>query len=281
MRVIVTGASGLIGGELAQCLSAEGHSVTAVARRPIQLPAPIQTLTVENYDLVPDGDWIVHLAEERVIAQVADADAGAAHQTATVARVANLAARFRGRIMYASSAAVYGDSGATPRRVSDAVESRGPYAMTKLRCEEVVRGAGGVNLRFGNILGRRIADDSVVATIVRQLGREGPILVRDTRPVRDYLHVEDAARCCAGLLRVGARGTFNVGSGIGTSVAQLVEELLSITGEVGRSAIANEKVGPESRVILDIGETMEAAQWSPQVTLLRALREIVDAWGKK
>ncbi|RME32469.1 MAG: NAD-dependent epimerase/dehydratase family protein, partial [Gammaproteobacteria bacterium] len=146
LRVIVTGAGGFLGRHLCRALDAAGHQVVPLSRR----PGP-GMVTVEDYRHAPGGDILIHLAQEPDRARF---NAGGAEAANTA--VAMLESLLQGpweRVVYASSAAVYGDTGARPARVSSVVDAGDDYNRCKLACEARVLDRGGVAARLANLYG--------------------------------------------------------------------------------------------------------------------------------
>jgi UDP-glucose 4-epimerase len=235
-------------------------------------------LQIPHYqDYVPPaGAVLVHLAEPALIPTATGQ--GATHVRAMVEQCRDLLAHPWRRIVYASSAAVYGDAIAIPRRCDERLTPSGPYAVAKLECEAAVLAAGGAVARFANLYGRGMHDATVIAEILAQLGRPGPLKVRNARAARDFLSVEDAA---AGLQALsedtaprGAR--FNFGSGTGWRVADIARLALELAKEMGRDIVSTDPATPETSLLLDIAATTAALGWRPSVTLERWLAKAVN-----
>jgi nucleoside-diphosphate-sugar epimerase len=152
LRVAVTGASGFIGGPLVQYLAGQGHTVLALARRPIQVQG-VAAATVSNYEdvaaltaLFHGHDAVIHLAAlaHRQAASLGDAEAVAAafagnvRSTRAVAQ-ACLAAGVR-RLVLLSSIGVNGrHSTSAPFTETTPAEPTEPYAISKLQAEQAMQ----------------------------------------------------------------------------------------------------------------------------------------------
>jgi nucleoside-diphosphate-sugar epimerase len=172
-------------------------------------------------------------------------------------------------MIYASSGVVYGDADLGPFRVDSAVVDSDMYSHLKLSNEQVVLDAGGTVARISNLFGRGMAKTNVVSDIIGQIPGIGPMRIRDDRPVRDFLHVSDAAVALGRLIGGAHHGILNVGSGIGTSVRTLAEFALAAAGQGGREIISTAPASGSSTNVLEIAETTRALGWSPS----RSLRE--------
>ena len=270
MAIVVTGASGFVGRSLVGHLARRGVDVLAVSRRGHCFAPPARSLVVDDYARLPAaGDVLVHLAESPHAAQAE----GSAERSAAALRA--LAGRGFSRLVYASSGVVYGDRAETPRRPSDPLQGEGAYARAKREAEAVVAERGGVIARLGNVIGPEMHEGTVSSDILAQLDGEGPLLLRDLGPVRDYVWVDDVAEGLAGMALGRATGAFNLASGQGVSVAELARRACALAGRPDR-AIVGRGAPSRSHLTLDIGETTEAFGWRPRTALDEALRRLIS-----
>jgi UDP-glucose 4-epimerase len=147
-----------------------------------------------------------------------------------------------GRLVYSSSASVYGDAVETPMTEEHPFNNRTFYGATKVAGEQMCRafhqryGLDYVGLRYMNVYGPRQDMKSVYTTVIMKvLDRidQGlrPIVYGDGSQTYDFVYVEDIAQAnvLAAKSDVSDR-CYNVGRGIGTTVRELVERLLRLTG---------------------------------------------------
>lgn len=269
---MVTGARGFLGRHLTAALAGSNCDIVKVSRRPVD-----GMIHVEDYTSCPEGDVIVHLAES---ADRAVANASGRRQAAAAETVVTALARRCNRLIYASSGAVYGDEGALPFDVDRAVITGDLYATSKLRNEELTLDAGGAVARLSNLVGDGMAPNNVVSDILRQIPGHGPLLVRDDRPLRDFLDAADAAAALARLIDVRYQGVLNVGSGVGTSIGDLALLALTEAGEQCRPVVATARTGRRSASVLDITRTVSVLDWAPTHSLSARLRQLVLAGAR-
>ena len=269
MRIVVTGASGFLGSMVARRLAGRAVEVVRVARRP--LPGAIQ---VTDYAHTPDGDVLVHLAEEKDRSRAhEEGDAGV--EAARRVLHALLGKPWQ-RVIYASSAVLYGDREYAPHKTGDRVYAADAYSRMKLAGEKAVLGSqAGVVARLANLYGPGMAGNNVVSTILRQIDADGPLVVRDETPVRDFVWAEDAADAIARMAMEGASGLFNVGSGEGVSIRQLATLALKLAGQGNRAVLASQPGGRSSCIVLDISATIGALGWSPRIDLEHGLGQLL------
>jgi nucleoside-diphosphate-sugar epimerase len=258
--VVITGASGFLGRQLRASLLDHGRSVLALSRRPME-----GMTTIDCYDAVPSGGCLVHLAEEPDRAKVNQM--GMAYLNESKRIIGVLAARFGANMIYASSGTVYGDKGGCPFAVNSPTVDDDFYNRGKLANEEVVLGAGGIVVRLSNLYGMGMSSNNVMSDILRQIPGSGALRVRDAWPVRDFLHVSDAAAAIRMLLESAADGIFNLGSGVGKTIHSLAQLALDAAGEGGRIIESAVQIPSHSTNILDIAETRRVLAWNPTMSL--------------
>jgi len=146
------------------------------------------------------------------------------------------------KVVYSSSASVYGDAAFTPMTEEHPFHNRTMYGATKIAGEQFFRafneqrGLQYAGLRYMNIYGPRMDyQGTYVSVIMKVLDRidQGlpPIIFGDGSQAYDFIHVEDVAR--ANLLALQSDASdefFNIGMGVKTTIRELVELLLNITG---------------------------------------------------
>jgi UDP-glucose 4-epimerase len=146
------------------------------------------------------------------------------------------------KVVYSSSASVYGDAVVTPMTEEHPFNNRTMYGATKVAGEQFFRAiyqqhkTNFAGLRYMNIYGPRMDyQGTYVSVIMKVLDRidQGlaPLIFGDGSQAYDFIHVDDVAR--ANILALKSDATdefFNIGMGVRTTVNELVERLLHITG---------------------------------------------------
>jgi nucleoside-diphosphate-sugar epimerase len=268
--IVITGASGFIGRHLHARLVATGAHVIAVSRQ-----SRVGMLQVDDYGHSPDGDVLIHLAEESDRALVNRAGEDYLDVSARV--IGALAARGYRRLVYISSGTVYGDASSQPSEPGKAVIGNDIYNRAKLTNECIVLAAGGGVARLSNLYGEGMAASNVLSDIIAQVPGHGPIVVRDAAPVRDYLHVSDVAEALARFAETNYNGIINVATGSGTSVRRLADIASAAAGQAWREVVSTNPVARFSSNVLDIGATSAILGWRPQVDLVDFLTELVHS----
>lgn len=256
MRVLVTGASGFLGRAVCKHLTDHGHQVTAHTHHPHRhLPGAHTQLMVDlrdNWqlrDMQLRVDAVCHLA---AVTRVRDSrhDPLGYFDTnvgGTVKILQAVAGRNPVRLVLASTSAVY-RPGYTGKLDEDTETSpwSSPYAASKLGAEQAAHwwaetGAGGVTvLRFFNLAGAvdghgdRDQTRIIPATMQAAAGLIPYLTVNGNgTATRDYTHVLDAAeavRLALDTTRVGETRTYNVGTGNGITIADIIATAEKVTG---------------------------------------------------
>jgi UDP-glucose 4-epimerase len=146
------------------------------------------------------------------------------------------------KLVYSSSASVYGDALFTPMTEDHPFNNRTLYGATKIAGEQFLRafneqhGLDYVGLRYMNVYGPRMDyQGAYVSVIMKVLDRidagERPVIFGDGSQAYDFVHVHDVARAnVLALTSDASDASYNVGTGVKTTIRELVDGLLEITG---------------------------------------------------
>lgn len=184
---------------------------------------------------------------------------------------AALAAGVR-RVVYSSSASVYGNAVFTPMTEEHPFANRTMYGATKIAGEQFFRamneqhGLDYVGLRYMNVYGPRMDDKGTyVSVIMKVLDRidqgEPPVIFGDGTQSYDFVHVSDVARANVLALKSDATdANYNVGAGVATTLNELVSKILEITGSdleptylPQEQMFVTHRIGSTEAAALDLG----------------------------
>lgn len=256
MKYLVTGAAGFIGSHLCDHLVAAGHSVVgidnlATGRRENLTGDSVKLIEADivSYpglrDLIANVDGVFHLAAvSSVQAYMTDWAAAAAVNLTGSLRIFETAAAADVPVVYASSAATYGDTQALPIDEDVARVPISGYGTDKFSMElhaAAMRSSIGlksIGLRFFNVFGPRQDPSSpysgVITLFIRRLLENQPLTVfGDGSQTRDFIYVEDVAHALMRALDAchqAPRGAYNVCSGRSCSINDLINTLGQVTG---------------------------------------------------
>lgn len=309
MHILVTGGLGFLGHAVTLDLIDAGHKVTALTRGRPEMNPPVGVDLVHGdirdrqrmCDLVEENafDGVVHLAAlTRGRDSLTDP---LTYFDVNVGGTLNLllaldAVRSRrppARFVFASTNIVYGSIhvGALSEDLDPHPES--PYAASKVAAEQIVgayaaTGAiGAVTLRCFNIAGAAggVTDTdqariipNVLRTITGELSHV--TLNGDGSAVRDFVHVSDVAsaiRRSLDLVEPGDNRTYNIGSGTGTGMAEIVR---AVETTLARPVtVVNMPPKPEPHTLIaDISRARKELGWTPRLSLQEILTDAWSAW---
>jgi nucleoside-diphosphate-sugar epimerase len=267
MRIVITGASGFLGGAIFRQLTADGFDCLGVSRA--DLPGLYR---VASYADTPAGECLIHCSETND-RSLANAGGEALEEAARHTLSALLTKGFR-HVVYASSAVLYGDRWTTPRKVNDPVTVTDTYTRIKHMSEISVLEHGGSVLRLANLYGPGMAATNVLSHILNQLGQDRAITMHALGPVRDFLWIDDAVSALSILSEQQIAGVFNVGSGQGISIGDLVALAQRAAG-THQSVSGLCTLDQPSHLVLDITATKQHLGWSPQTLLEVGVRNLM------
>ena len=266
MRALVTGGAGFIGSHLVDALVARGDEVVVIddlstGRREFVDPAALFRTHDVREPFETDADVVFHLA--------AQADVGTSMERPSFDAEVNVvgtvnaleAARTAGaRLVFASTGgAIYG-SVDEPAREDSALLPVSAYGLAKRSAEVYLDGwnrifsTRHVALRFANVYGPRQSaalEGGVIAIFLERLAAGEPTTIfGDGTITRDFVHVDDVVRA---LLLAGEHdgGVFNVGTGIGTTIAELHRLCEQAVGVDAPPTFGPPRAGDAQRSVLD------------------------------
>lgn len=278
-RVLITGASGFIGGHLVVALREAGHDVIPVDRRAGDVAEE------STWSTYPAAEVLVHLAGRSSVPE-SWADSAAFMKTNLLGTVGalNYCKRHRARLVFLSSY-MYGNPSALPIPETAPVVANNPYALSKKLAEETCQfysersGVDVVILRVFNVYGPGQADTFVVPYVVRQVREGQAIRVKDLEPRRDYIYVTDVVEAIMKAVESPHGFTvLNIGSGVSYSVAELIQTIQDANESNLPVHSAAERRNDE---ILDTVADISAAKlqfgWFPRWTLAQGVQQMLAA----
>lgn len=301
---LVTGGAGFIGSHLVDGLLARGWRVRvlddlssgheenlAAARDRIELLRGDIRDTGALSRAVPGADVVFHQAAIASVPrsveepfETHDVNLNGTVRLLEVAR--DMGVR---RVVFAASAAAYGEGGQLPKREEMAAAPASPYALQKYAGEcycslfSRFHGLETVSLRYFNVYGPRQSPSSAYASVIPLFvaaceRREGARINGDGEQTRDFVFVGDVVQ--ANLLAADAAGvsgtTMNVASGRSTSVNELLETIQEVTGVRVPPKHSEARPGDVRHSRADISRARRQLGFEPKTTLLEGLRDTVE-----
>lgn len=297
MRCLVLGASGFIGGHLIASLAESGHQVVAYARHfdtnhSISADSNIEYVTGDFCneprwnELLTGVQVCYHLISTTVpkssnddpIADVTGNIIGTLHFL-EAAKKKNV------RIVFASSGGtVYG------RINTDSIDEHHPtdplcsYGITKLAIEKYLllyrelHGMRSVVLRIANPYGEGQQPDAIQGAVAVFMGRvlRGHTIDiwGDGSVVRDYIYVQDVVQAMIAASEYGGRlNVFNVGSGVGVSLLELLAMIEQVTAKKADIIFHPSRSFDVPRNVLNITAAQKELEWTPQIPIIEGLKK--------
>jgi UDP-glucose 4-epimerase len=294
-RAAVTGGAGFIGSHVVDALLERGYEVLVVddlstgKRENVAERADLAELDIRQAEALLRAfenfapTAVCHLpAQASETFSVREPAVDHAVNDIGTFNVCEAARAFGAPVVFASTGgALYGDEAELPTAESTIPRPLSPYGASKLAGEAYVgtwgrlHELGNVVLRLGNIYGPRQqphTEAGVVAIFSGKLARgEPPTVYGDGRQTRDYTHVSDVAAAFLAALESGRPGTYNVGTGIETTVLELLEQLQRAAGTSLEPRFEPLRPGELLRSALDPRLIESELGWRPQVSLREGL----------
>jgi UDP-glucose 4-epimerase len=314
VKLLVTGGAGYVGSVVASQLVDAGHETVV-----------LDNLSKGHEEAVPDGARLVRgdlLDEGFVRATLTEGFHGVLHFAAlslvaesaekperyyrnNVGGTLNLLEAMSGtgvsRLVFSSTAAVYGEPEEVPIPETALTVPTNPYGASKLAVDGLIgavsraRGLAATSLRYFNVAGAsgRFGEDHHPEThliplvlqaaagtrdSVQLFGTDYP--TRDGTAVRDYIHIEDLGRAHLMALeaaRPGEHRVYNLGNGAGFSVSEVVEAARRVTGRRIEAIEAPRRTGDPPALVASSDKIRKELGWKPEKPELAAM--ISDAWA--
>jgi UDP-glucose 4-epimerase len=313
LRLLVTGGAGYIGGTVALLLARQGHSVVVYdnlshGHRDL-IPAGVEFVQGDVADrpkiesLLSTGfDGVLHFAA-LIEAGESMAKPELYFRNNTAATLTLLEAMLGSdvrRIVFSSTAAVYGEPESTPIREDASLRPTNAYGESKLLVEKMlgwmyrVHGLSYASLRYFNVAGalpgrgEAHEPESHLIPLVLDvaLGRRKAIRIYgddyptpDGTCIRDYIHVEDLAE--AHLLALAAleeprQLIYNLGNGAGFSVREVIDGARRVTGQPIQADVFPRRAGDPAVLIASAEKISRELGWKPRYTSMDTI--IASAW---
>jgi len=312
MKILVTGGAGYIGSVVASQLAEAGHETVV-----------LDDLSKGHADAVPEGtrlaqgdlldaafvqetlaegfDGVLHFAALSLVGE--SVQEPELYYRNNICGTLNLLEAMREsgaeKLVFSSTAAVYGEPEEVPIRETAPALPTNPYGSSKLAVDRLIgavagaRGWAATSLRYFNVAGARghfgedhhpethliplVLEAAAGGSSVKIFGTDYP--TRDGTAVRDYIHVEDLGRAHLLALEAAEQGehrVYNLGNGAGFSVREVVEAARGVTGKNVDAVEAPRREGDPPVLVAASDRIRADLGWKPEKPGLEAM--ISDAW---
>ncbi len=315
MKLLVTGGAGYIGSHVVRAAEAAGHSCVVVDNLSTGLVKRISCPIVELELSSPDSvsllarlmrehkfDSVIHLAARKQVGE--SVQKPEEYFLENLGGLGNLLLAMREvglkSLVFSSSAATYGMPDVDLVSEDYPGVPINPYGQTKLIGELMVEnaevwGLKGVNLRYFNVAGAGASDlaDTAALNLIPiainaiKAGK-APVVFGTDYPtpdgscIRDYVHVEDLALAhLAAVVYLVGEGqqfrTFNVGTGVGASVIEVLDALKIASGNDFEVSISERRAGDPPRLVADVSRIEKALEFKTKHDLASIVQSAWDA----
>jgi UDP-glucose 4-epimerase len=195
------------------------------------------------------------------------------------------------RVVFASSASVYGEPKRLPMSEDDVLAPQTPYCIGKRTGEDLLgfyqrqAGLSWIALRFFNVYGPGQKTSAYYTSVINHFVNrlrmgEPPVIDGRGEQSMDFVHVKDVARSVVAALDCQeANLPINVGTGIATSIADLAGILIDAVG-VDVEPQFNPRDVLVSRRAADILRAKEVLGWTPEITVEEGMAELIQEWAE-
>ncbi len=192
------------------------------------------------------------------------------------------------RVVFASSAAIYGHPDKVPISEEAPKRPASPYGLEKLTADHYTRiyaeryGIETVPLRYFNVYGPRQTGgqySGVISTFLDQARAGEPITVEgDGEQTRDFVHIDDVVQANLRAATTEATGTsYNIGTGSNITIRELAETVQAVTGTDSEIVHVDPRPGDIEQSEADITKARQQLDYTPTVTLEDGLSQLVDS----
>lgn len=313
MKLLVTGGAGYVGSVCAAVLVEAGHDVTIIDnfttgnREAVPAAARLVEGDVRDKaaEVLGEGGFegVVHFAARSLVGESMEVpDEYWQHNlVTTLALLDAMRANDVNNLVFSSTAATYGEPEVVPITEDLPTKPTNTYGATKLSIDYAITsyanayGLGATSLRYFNVAGaygeigenREIETHLIPLVLQVALGHRDKIFIfgddyptPDGTAVRDYIHIRDLADAHVLALETNTPGThriYNLGSGDGYSVKQVIEACRAVTGHPIPAELAPRRAGDPATLIASSAKIKEELGWNPTRTELTTI--VTDAWN--
>lgn len=313
MKLLVTGGAGYVGSVCATVLLEEGHDVTVIDNfstgNRAAVPTGAQLVEGDVAEVIDDvfsaGDFdaVFHFAARSLVGESMEVPEEYWRDNVSTTLTLLEAMRLHNvsNLVFSSTAATYGEPDEVPITEDMPTAPTNPYGATKLSIDYAItsycaaHGIAATSLRYFNVAGaygsvgenREVETHLIPLVLQVALGHREHISVfgtdwptADGTAVRDYIHVRDLA--AAHVLAFesnepGVHRIYNLGSGDGYSVRQVIDMCREVTGREIPAVETGRRAGDPAVLIASSAKITRELGWSPERTDLRTI--VSDAWA--
>jgi UDP-glucose 4-epimerase len=304
MQILITGGAGFIGSNIADYLIEQGKEVIIVdnlssgKKENINKKSKFYQLDIrdQNLEKVFQENKISHVihhaAQIDVQQSIADPIFDAENNILGTINLLEMCREYgAAKIIYASSAAVYGEPEHLPIAEEHPVKAMSPYGITKHTVEHYLKMYAELYdlkytiFRYANAYGPRQdpkGEGGVVSIFLdKLLAEEDPVIFGDGKQSRDFIHVYDLVKANYLALDKADNQLLNISTAVQNSINQLVEDLNELSAYQLEASYKEAKPGDIRHSALDNTKAKKILGWGPQFDLKSGLKQTYDYYTKE
>ena len=289
MKVLVLGGNGFIGSNLVERLVAEGHRVRIYDRSPSRLNVLGQKVEHQNGNFnditsisqaLHDIDIVFHLISGSIpsTSNLSPADDARDNLVDTIGLLECMRKIGITRIVYMSSGGtIYGNSNKDLINEEHSLNPNCSYGIVKLAVEKYLMmyqrlyDFEPVILRVSNPYGpwqSKVGIHGLIGTLLsKAISNERVEIWGDGEVVRDYIHIKDVIEACINVMGSKSTGIFNIGSGVGHSVNEVLKMVEEVTQSKLDVKYSKRRDFDVKKVVLDISNAKKVLNWAPKIAI--------------
>jgi len=296
VKFVITGGAGFIGSHIAKHLVEKNHDVIVVDNlsrgrlenlSKIKEQIEFKKMDILDFDslkkVIFNSDGIFHQAALTSVPEsFIQKEKYHNVNVKGTENIFKLAKEFGKKVVYASSSSIYGNTTTNPIQENFEKNPINPYGITKLDDEKLAKkfhdlGLSVIGLRYFNVYGIGQTNDyaGVITKFIDQINvNKSPIIFGDGTHTRDFISVEDIAK--ANLLSMESNTDFsflNIGTGISTSVKELAELMIELSGKKLEISFDDLPLGDVKDSLADVSLAKKLINWNYETSLKNGLKK--------
>jgi UDP-glucose 4-epimerase len=299
MKVLITGGAGFIGSNIASYLKQEGYDVIVFdnfERSIKNVKNVLKGIAIEKLDLRGDLRKIIKHARKSVIVHAAayinakeSIKKPLEYLENNVASTVNLlkaTSKIAEKIIYLSSAAVYGEPKHLPINEEHELNPINPYGASKLSAEYWIKaysnlyGINYVILRLFNVYGEGQKGEyaGVISKFIEKARKRKPLIIYgDGLQTRDFVYVGDVAKAVKLAIKTkNFNEIYNIGFGKSITINQLAEIIMEAFSFYKKPIYMPERKGDIKHSQADISKAIKLLDYKPEVSLKEGIKKIIN-----
>ncbi|SDJ77328.1 NAD-dependent epimerase/dehydratase family protein [Sediminibacillus albus] len=300
MKVLVTGGAGFIGRYVVDALLTENYDVAVIDYDRTSALSRMENVEYYPVDItrgldqvfeIEQPECVIHLAAQVDVTKSA-ADPGLDAETniyGTINILKSCQKHRVGKIIFASSAAVYGEPQFLGISEDHPQVPISFYGISKHAAENYVKlyaSLHGINytiLRYANVYGPvfdQKGEGNVIFNFLEKMtnGRR-PIIYGNGNQTRDFIFVKDVAAAILAAIRRGDQQTLNIGTNLPTNLNQLAAQLNSLLGTELMPEYLTDRSGDIKESYLENKKALRELDWKVRYPLTKGLKETIENWN--